>query len=27
LVVFITPRVINQEEAGLVNRETEDLGI
>ena len=27
LVVFITPRVINQEEAGLVNRESEGLGI
>lgn len=27
LIVFITPRVINQEEAGLVNRDTEGLGI
>ena len=28
LIVFITPRIINQEEAGLVNRELEDqLGI
>lgn len=27
LIVFITPRVINQEEAGLVNRESEGLGI
>jgi len=27
LVVFITPRVINQEEAGLVNRDSEGLGI
>jgi type IV pilus assembly protein PilQ len=27
LVVFITPRVINQEEAGLVNRQSEGLGI
>jgi type IV pilus assembly protein PilQ len=27
LVVFITPRIINQEEAGLVNRDAEGLGI
>lgn len=27
LVVFITPRIINQEEAGLVNRELDDIGI
>jgi type IV pilus assembly protein PilQ len=27
LVVFITPRIINQEEAGLVNREADGLGI
>ncbi len=27
LVVFLTPRVINQEEAGLVNREGDGLGI
>lgn len=27
LVVFITPRIINQEEAGLVNRESDGLGI
>ncbi len=27
LVVFITPRIINQEEAGLVNRDMEGLGI
>ena len=28
LIVFLTPRIINQEEAGLVNRELrDDLGI
>lgn len=27
LLIFITPRIINQEEAGLVNRELTDLGI
>lgn len=27
MIVFITPRVINQEEAGLVNREMEGIGI
>lgn len=27
LVIFITPRIVNQEEAGLVNRELGDLGL
>lgn len=27
LLIFITPRIINQEKAGLVNREMSDLGI
>lgn len=27
LIVFITPRIINQEEAGLVNRELGDIGL
>ena len=27
LIVFITPRIINQEKAGLINREMSDLGI
>jgi type IV pilus assembly protein PilQ len=27
LIIFITPRIINQEKAGLVNREMSDLGI
>lgn len=27
LVIFITPRIVNQEEAGLVNRELGDIGL
>jgi type IV pilus assembly protein PilQ len=28
LIIFLTPRIINQEEAGLVNRELgDDLGL
>lgn len=27
MIVFITPRIINQEEAGLVNREMEGINI